>query len=367
MDSLAFLDSTTENPTTVDPTAELPAGTRPGTDPGAPGDGATPTGPTDEALNLEGPPPLNVADVLGPDVPTGEPPRPSLLRRALETVRAALAVLTRPRVAGVLVFGLGVLIILLLGYIYVFTPLSEQRAQHTLLQEITANPAKTFDLAVGKIPVEGSPVAVMEIPALHLDQAVVEGTNAQDLRNGPGHMPSTALPGQAGNAVILARRATYGAPFGAIGSLHKGAVITVVDGYGTFHYRVSDVVDATGGRHDVVTPTDSNRLTLVTASSGFFPRGRLAVIAKMEGKPFPGTVEPRFRVAASELGLSGDPVSGLLFVLWSILFFALLSGAAWLLRHWDQPVVVYVLAAPVLLVVALFACESLIGFLPATV
>ena len=91
------------------------------------------------------------------------------------------------------------------------------------------------------------------------------------------------------------------------------------------------------------------------------------MIAKLEGKPFPGTVEPRFHVAASELGLSGDPVSGLLFVIWSILFFALLSGAAWLVRHWDQPIVVYLLALPVLLVVALFACESLIGYLPATV
>ncbi len=220
---------------------------------------------------------------------------------------------------------------------------------------------------MGKIPAEGSPVAVLEIPSLHLDQAVVEGTNAQDLRNGPGHLPSTALPGQAGNAVIMARRATYGSPFGAIGGLHRGAVITVVDGYGTYHYRVSEVVYATGGRHDVVTPTDSNRLTLATASSGFFPRGRLAVIAKLDGKPFPGTVEPRFHVAASELGLSGDPISGLLFVLWSILFFVLLSGAAWLLRHWDQPIVVYLLTLPVLLVVALFACESLIGYLPATV
>jgi sortase A len=366
MDSLAYLDPTTQNPTPENSTAELPVLTRLGTDSGAPGDGDSPTGPT-ESPQPEGSLPLNVADVLGSGAPTVEPPPPSLLRRALEAVRAALAVLARPRVAGVLVFGLGVLILLLLGYVYVFTPLSEQRAQHTLLQEITASPAKTFDLAVGKIPAEGSPVAVMEIPALHFDQAVVEGTNAQDLRNGPGHLPSTALPGQAGNAVIMARRATYGAPFGAIGSLHKGAVITVVDGYGTSHYKVSEVVYATGGRHDVVTPTNSNRLTLVTASSGFFPRGRIAVIAKLDGKPFPGSVEPRFRVAASELGLTGDPVSGLLFVLWSILFLVLLTGAAWLLRHWDQPVVVYLLALPVLLVVAVFACESLIGFLPATV
>ncbi len=48
------------------------------------------------------------------------------------------------------------------------------------------------------------------------------------------------------------------------------------------------VVYAEGGRHDVVTETKANRLTLVTAASGFFPHGRLAVIAKLDGKAVGG-------------------------------------------------------------------------------
>jgi sortase A len=270
-------------------------------------------------------------------------------------------------VAGVLLFGLGVLILFLLGYIYLFTPLSEGRAQHTLLQDITASPAKTFDLAQGKVPAERSPIAVLEIPALRLVDAVVEGTNAQDLQSGPGHMPTTALPGQPGNAVIAGRRSTFGAPFAAIGSLKPGQHIKVVDGYGTYDYTVTKVVNAEGGRHDVVTETKGNQLTLVTATSGFFPHGRLAVIATMIGKPLEGASEPHFDVAANELGLASDPVSALLAVFWILLFFVLLTLTAWLLRHWDQPVVVYVLAVPVLLLVALFACESIVGYLPATV
>jgi sortase A len=363
MDSLAYQEPTTENQTT-----QHVARARPETEGDAPDSGPEPVGDSGahDGTPVEGRA-SDAADGRGQEGAAEDSPGPNGARRPLKSVGAALAVLVRPRVLGVLIFGLGVLILLLLGYVYVFTPLSEQRAQHTLFQEITASPARTFDLAVGKIPPEGSPVAVLEIPALHLDQAVVQGTDAQDLRSGPGHLPSTALPGQAGNAVIMARRATFGAPFGAIGSLHKGTVITVVDGYGTFHYRVAGSVYATIGHDDVVTPTDSNRLTLATASSGLFPRGRIAVIAQLEGKPFPGTVEPHFRVPASELGLSGDPASGLLFLLWTLLFFVLLSGAAWLLRHWDQPIVVYLLALPVLLVVALFACESFIAYLPATV
>jgi hypothetical protein len=127
------------------------------------------------------------------------------------------------------------------------------------------------------------------------------------------------------------------------------------------------VVYAEGGRHDVVNPTAANRLTLVTASSGVFPTGRLAVVSKLVGQPFTAAPEPRFHPVPAELGLEGDPASGLLAVLWGALFFVLLSGTAWLLRTWDQPVVVLLLASPLLVIVALFTCESVIGFLPATV
>jgi sortase A len=317
-------------------------------------------------VELRGP---RVSDVIGHDVrPTQQPSKvrttfEPLLAKAKTGVDAVL----QPHVIGVLLTGLGVLILLLLGYIYLFTPLTADRAQHSLLQQITANPAKTFSLAEGKLPAEGSPVAVLEIPSLHLYDAVVQGSDAQDLRSGPGHMPTSALPGQPGNAVIAGRRATFGAPFGAIGSLKKGQIITVVDGYGTFHYKVTRVVYAQGGRHDVVTETKENRLTLVTAASGFFPHGRLAVLAKLEGKPLAGTTEPHFHGTSAELGLTGDSASGLLALFWCLVFFVLLAVSAWLLRHWDQPVVVYLLAVPVLLLVGLFACESIIGFLPATV
>ena len=272
-----------------------------------------------------------------------------------------------PRVAGVLIGGLGVLIILLLGYVYVFTPVSAARSQHTLLEQIQAQPLHTYQLAEGKVPPDGSPLAVLEIPSLHLDQAVVQGTNVHDLQNGPGHMPTSSLPGQRGNAVIAGRRATYGAPFGSIGSLRRGQTIVVIDGLGTFHYRVTSVVYAESGRHDVVTQSADNRLTLVTAGSGFWPSGRLAVIAVLEGKPFPHLAPTHFAAPVSELGLAGNAASGALFVLWSLLFFVLLSVSAWLLRRWSQPVVVILLAVPVLLLVALFACESFIGALPATV
>ena len=335
------------------------------------GESSVDEGPSEHEDDIKpkvGPRAFAVTDVLGYELPVQAPSRLRVVfQPVVDGVRAGLVLVFRPRVMGVLVFGLGVLIMLLLGYIYLFTPLSAGRAQHSLLQQITSEPVKSFSLAEGKLPPEGSPVAVLEIPTLHLVDVVVQGSDAQDLRNGPGHMPTTSLPGQPGNAVIAGRRATFGAPFAAIGTLKKGDTIKVVDGLGVYRYKVTRVVYAEGGRHDVVTQTSTNRLTLVTASSGFFPKGRLAVIATLVGKPLADTTAPIFRAQTAQLGLADDPASGLLAIFWGALFFAILCGSAWLVRHWDQPVVVYVLAVPILLLIALFTCESVIGFLPATV
>ncbi len=58
-------------------------------------------------------------------------------------------------------------------------------------------------------PAEGTPVGEIRIPAIGINQVVVEGTQTQDLRKGPGHYIGTPLPGQAGNAAIAGHRTTY--------------------------------------------------------------------------------------------------------------------------------------------------------------
>lgn len=54
--------------------------------------------------------------------------------------------------------------------------------------------------------VEGAPVARMVIPAIGLDEIVLEGVRGNDLNGGPGHVPGSALPGERGNSVISAHR-----------------------------------------------------------------------------------------------------------------------------------------------------------------
>jgi sortase A len=187
------------------------------------------------------------------------------------------------RLLGLSLVGVGALIVLFLVYLYAFTPLTAARNQQRLTQSLVGHPLTLYKLVDGASPPEGSAIGVLTIPALHLDQIVVQGTSAADLMNGPGLMPGSALPGSLGNSVIAARRVTFGGPFGAANTLKVGAKIQVVDGAGTFTYKVTRVHTVVAGERDVVLPTTDNRITLVTANSTTVPSGRLVVQGKLVG------------------------------------------------------------------------------------
>lgn len=64
--------------------------------------------------------------------------------------------------------------------------------------------------------VTGAPVARLLIPRLDLDEIVLEGVDPDVLNAGPGHLPGSAFPGEAGNAVISAHRDRHFARLGQI-------------------------------------------------------------------------------------------------------------------------------------------------------
>ena len=189
------------------------------------------------------------------------------------------------RLAGLTITGIGALIVVFLVYLFAFTPLTAARDQQRLTQSLVGHPLTVYSLVKGRAPAEGLAVAVLEIPAIHLHQVVVEGTSVADLMNGPGHMPGTAIPGTVGNAVIAARRVTFGAPFGSLPQLRRGDQIRVVDGLGSFTYKVTQVFTVTSGQRDVVTPTTDDRITLISSDSSLVTSGRLAVVGKLVGIP----------------------------------------------------------------------------------
>jgi sortase A len=76
---------------------------------------------------------------------------------------------------------------------------------------------------------------------------VVQGTDHETLKKGPGHYEPSALPGQGHLIYIAGHRTTYSAPFAHINDIEVGDYITLSVPYATFTYRVR--------RHYVVAST----------------------------------------------------------------------------------------------------------------
>lgn len=87
-------------------------------------------------------------------------------------------------------------------------------------------------------PLKGDSIARIEIPTIGVSEYVVEGTDLESLRKGPGHYPETPLPGEPGTSAIAGHRTTYGAPFRRIDQLKPGQRITLDMPDGRFVYRV---------------------------------------------------------------------------------------------------------------------------------
>jgi sortase A len=94
-------------------------------------------------------------------------------------------------------------------------------------------------------PLKGDAIANIDIPSIGVSEFVVEGTDVESLRKGPGHYPETPLPGEPGTTAIAGHRTTYGAPFRRIDQLKRGNRILVDMPDGRFVYRVQStkVVD----------------------------------------------------------------------------------------------------------------------------
>ena len=116
-----------------------------------------------------------------------------------------------------------------------------QRQQIKLEKALVDPPARV----VHKEPLRGDALGKLLIPSIGVSEYVVEGTDADNLRKGPGHYPDTPLPGQRGTSAIAGHRTTYGAPFRNLDKLKHNDRIVVELPYGTFVYRVdkTQIVD----------------------------------------------------------------------------------------------------------------------------
>jgi sortase A len=186
-----------------------------------------------------------------------------------------------------------------------------------------------FDPAID----EGSPIGRITIPKIGVNQVVVEGTDREELKKGPGHYPSTPLPGQLGNAAIAGHRTTYGAPFFRLDELDTGDTIVVETIFGKYTYRVYQKLVVRPTDVSVADNTPDPQITLTTCNPRYSAAERLVVKGRLvrnrSSKP---TAAKAFlpKPASNddlEAGLQGDAASRSPAVGWGVV--AAVIGLAW--------------------------------------
>lgn len=115
------------------------------------------------------------------------------------------------RALGIALTAVGVVLLLFVGSTYARGALARDRARARwdALEARTAARAATRRvdrLASDAALAHGAPIGRIIIPAIRLDEVVLEGVDDATLNAGPGHLPESALPGEPGNAVISAHR-----------------------------------------------------------------------------------------------------------------------------------------------------------------
>jgi sortase A len=151
------------------------------------------------------------------------------------------------------------------------------------LQQLRSMQARTAFLAQREERQVRTGVAVgrIAIPRIGLNALVVQGTDTASLEKGPGHYPSTALPGLGRTVAIAGHRTTYLAPFRHIDALRPGDRISVQMPYGRFVYTVQ--------YHRIVSPTSwwvtrnvgYERLVLSACNPLYSAAQRIVVFARL--------------------------------------------------------------------------------------
>jgi sortase A len=170
-------------------------------------------------------------------------------------------------------------------------PVSWYLVQHqqTKLEEALAKPPPRV---IQRKPLKGDAVGKISIPSIGVSRYVVEGTDTASLRKGPGHYPSTPLPGEPGTAAIAGHRTTYGAPFRRLNEVKRGDRVIVDMPYGRFAYRVQGTRIVDDQDLSVLRRKRYDRLVLSACHPLYSAAQRIIAFARLERK-LPARVRKR--------------------------------------------------------------------------
>lgn len=222
---------------------------------------------------------------------------------------------------------LGLIVLLFVVYELWVTDLITAERQEDLTQELREvwedDPTVSGpDLPGGgpsQIPL-GEGFAFIRIPAFGADyvKVVIEGTDPEELSQGPGHYVGSAMPGELGNFSLAGHRVGKGSPFLDLDRLQPGDAIVIETEQMWFTYRVlgdpatgdyetdpsgipgmqivspaeTEVVNPVPGVEDAQAEPIQAYLTLTTCHPKFSAQQRLIIHAGLDGPGLPRAEYP---------------------------------------------------------------------------
>ncbi len=254
----------------------------------------------------------------------------------------------------------GVALLAFVGFLVGGSSIQAGRTQDVMYGQIKR------ELADATVPVSGliepgTPIGVLDVPRLRLQQVLLQGSSSDVTTKGPGLKSDTAFPGQAGLSLVVGRRATFGAPFRHLDRLAVGDRIYVTTGLGRSVFRI-DLVRHTDDPASTI-PSVPSRLTLVTSDPAMAPTRQVVVSAALEGTASPASTTPQVREGEAPGQHTLD--QGVIALLWTqallvVVWAATRAGLRFRTRT------VWVGAVPVLLAIAWHLFESVAVLLPNT-
>ena len=127
----------------------------------------------------------------------------------------------------------------------------------------------------------GEAIGRIKVPRLHVNMILVNGTDHETLKKGPGRDLRSFMPGENRLVYVAGHRTTYLAPFSHIERLRRGDRLTLELPYATFVYRIT--------RHRIVRSTnlsvlkshDREVVILQACHPRFFATHRYIAFAKL--------------------------------------------------------------------------------------
>jgi sortase A len=148
-------------------------------------------------------------------------------------------------------------------------------------------PAQIKEISTGS----GTPLAVLEIPKIHLEVPVFNGTDDLTLNHAVGRIAGTARLGESGNIGIAGHRDTF---FRGLKDVRKGDVIELKTREGKDRYIVDEIQIVTPDNVGVLRPRPNPSVTLVTCYPFYFVGSapqRYVVMASLIGEQRSGPVQ----------------------------------------------------------------------------